>query len=209
MPFAPESSAPGQPPSAKPPRTQKLRWLLVIGGMLVVSAVAAILVTSRAERARTAAAWSAALRTLGEEMDRAQKSMQPGAPVASLSVDALLAAYEENEFAAAAKYEGPSSCTTMRAEDMSVDSLLRNEKKPCPVFEVTGVVWGLGTESSGIAYVGLSGKDESKSVHAIFDKEQERSLAGLRRGQRTSVKCMVVRGRLSAPRLVRCSLSGT
>jgi hypothetical protein len=104
------------------------------------------------------------------------------APVAVLSIDALLAAYRENEFTAAGNYEN--------AEPRRLPCLLGANE--CRVVEVTGTIREMGRDGLGAAYLRLATVNEFVSVEARFGKAEHESLRSLHRGQRVSIRCMVL-----------------
>lgn len=118
------------------------------------------------------------------------------APVAVLSIDALLAEYRDNEFAAAAKYENTDSL---------LECLGGNRVDECRVVETAGTIRDMGRDDSG-AYITLATANEFVSVTARFGKAEHESLGTLRRGQRVSVRCMVLNGSAGLL-LTRCGVA--
>lgn len=125
------------------------------------------------------------------------------APVAVLSIDALLAEYRENEFAAAAKYENVGRGCLVPFSSDPLDSVPLDK---CRFVEASGTIRDMGRDDKGIPYIRLGTADEFVSVEARFpDESEQRSLQPLRREQRVSLRCVVLykAGRLS---LTRCGV---
>jgi hypothetical protein len=122
------------------------------------------------------------------------------APIASLSIDDLLAEYRENEFAAAGKYENPEGLRL---------PCIGGDRDDCRVVEVTGMIRDMGRDEHGVGVIRLGTKDQFVDVEARFGKAELESLQSLRRGQQVAVRCMVmydsVKGKY-ALRLVRCGI---
>ncbi|MBE3087841.1 MAG: hypothetical protein IMZ71_01830, partial [Chloroflexi bacterium] len=106
------------------------------------------------------------------------------APIAALSIDALLTEYRENEFAAAAKYEN--------TEPLRIQCLVGDRSDECRVVEIAGTIREMGRDDNGNGYIRLATADQFVSVEARFGKAEHESLQTLRRGERVSVRCMVL-----------------
>jgi hypothetical protein len=120
-----------------------------------------------------------------------------GAPVAVLSIDALLAEYRENEFAAAAKYENP--------EPLRHDCLFGDRSDGCRVVEISGNIRDMGRDDKGVAYIWLA--TAPIGVIAQFGFAEQDSLQTVRRGQHISVRCMVTYRSLAGLSLTRCGVA--
>ncbi len=121
------------------------------------------------------------------------------APTAVISIDGLLAAYDENEFAAAAKYENPG-----------IDCLLGRDESNCHVVETSSTIRDMGRDGDG-AYISLVTAREFVVVEARFGKAEQDSLQTLRRGQHVTIRCLVrydaKRYKSSGLLLTRCGVA--
>lgn len=94
-------------------------------------------------------------------------SVQREPVFAALTAQQLFAAYEENEISADQRYTGK-------------------------VVLIDGPIKDIGKDILGSPYLTLAaGEDSPWSVQAMFGKAAESRLAGLRKGQKVTVKCRV------------------
>lgn len=125
-----------------------------------------------------------------------------GSTVARVSVDDLVAAYRDNEFAAAARFEGQTSTQL---------NCITSPTAACQLLEVTGLVDEFGRDDRGVPSLALVTSDGSTRVPARFPDVEVGALAMIQKKRTTTVLCVLVSGsRLSrAPAgilLTRCTL---
>jgi hypothetical protein len=117
------------------------------------------------------------------------------APIATVAIDRLIAAYRENPFAAAATYGNLDSARC-----------IEEPQDTCRVVEVTATVRDLGRDDRG-AYLTLATTEEFVSVSARFGKAEEPSLSRVRKGERVRIACLVTyETTASGVALTRCGL---
>lgn len=159
-------------------RRLPLRLIALILGVAGLVTMVVVTIRESQRTAASSAAFSAALR----EVVREDAAL---GPVPTISLDALLTEYRDNEIAAAAKYgcSGNISCGS--------------------VFETSAEVNDIGRDAIGVPYLRLatntplrSGMQPPimRSIEARFPDQgffppDERPLYELRRGQRVSLRC--------------------
>jgi hypothetical protein len=120
-------------------------------------------------------------------------------PEVITSLDAIIAEYQENEFAAAAKYETPA--------ENRVSCLLGTDDA-CRVIQLSAVLSDMGRDDRSMWYLRLS-TTKSTGIKAHVDGAPPEALQALKRGQTVRLRCSVQGpGDSSRFTLRRCGVAG-